>query len=74
MVLMMKLREVGRSSEFLRVDRVDSEIKIHPEALRMAEEEEWQDKRHRKADEQQGNWLLCDGKPGGQWYDDDRYQ
>lgn len=66
---------IERLPKLLRVDRVNPEIEAHPEALRVAEEEEWQDKGHGKADDdQQGYWLLCDGKPGGQWYDDDRYQ
>ena len=33
-----------RLPEFLRVDRVNSEIKTHPEAFGMAEEEERQNK------------------------------
>ena len=60
---------------FFGVYRVNPEIDAHPEAFGVAEEEERQDKRHGEADDQQqGDWLLGDGKPGSQGHDDDGYQ
>ena len=60
---------------FLWVDRVNPEIKVHPEALGVAEEEKWEDKRHWYADDQQQrDGLLGESKPGSNRYDYDRYQ